>query len=101
MRFQITHTCFCFLLLQFVGTGSAGEGTVRGKVVDTSGQPVVGAMVSAKRLGVPLARAIEYVSTDQGGLFTIRGLEWGTYGIFANKEEDGYPNTSFQFYSNG
>ena len=52
-------------------------------------------MVTAKRRGVTLAKAVEYVSTDQDGLFTIRRLEWGTYWVLAKKGGEWIPRYVF------
>jgi Carboxypeptidase regulatory-like domain len=75
-------------------------GTISGTVVDELGVPVVEAKVNAEPInGLPRASAIRYVKTDSHGHFSIDGLAWGKYKVFAMKEDSDYPNISFSFYS--
>lgn len=75
--------------------------TVRGHLLDVSGIPVQQAKVWASRVdGPPRALPIRYVLSGNGGEFSIHGLGPGKYRIDSSKEEDGYGNTGFAFYSN-
>jgi len=44
---------------------------------------------------------IRYVETDQKGYFIIDHLSLGLYKVHTLKEEDKYPNTLLNFYSDG
>jgi hypothetical protein len=58
----------------------AAKGTLSGTVRSTSNTPVYGAIVVAiNASGQPVASAI----TDPGGLYTIAGLDPGTYTVYA------------------
>jgi Carboxypeptidase regulatory-like domain len=46
----------------------------------------------------PTGRIIFYWA-DAEGNFSIEGLAFGVYDIFVSKEEDGFPDTDFFFYS--
>src|SRR5207244_11457563 len=80
------------LLIPAQGT-EVGEGVIEGVVLGEGRQPVRGAEVHAELKGVPMAKAIRYVGTDENGLFLIDHLEFGTYYVAAYKEEDGYADT--------
>ena len=76
------------------------EGVIRGTVLNEKGQPVFKAKVTAlPAYSAPHAGGIRYVESDEAGRFAIDRLGWGTYRIFAMKEDEGYPNTLFGFYS--
>src|SRR5579871_63869 len=77
----------------------AQSGVIRGTVVDEVGQPIQAAKVHAELHGVPMAKAIRYVESDQNGEFAIDRLDYGTYDVNGQKEEGVYPDTSFSFYS--
>ncbi len=42
-----------------------------------------------------------FAEADQNGHFRIDHLSWGTYRLFGQKEEDGYPYTGASFWDNG
>lgn len=50
--------------------------------------------------GRPRSSAIHYVKTNAEGRFSIDGLAWGKYRVFAMKEDSNYPNMAFSFYGN-
>jgi len=84
--------------------GSAGaqvDGTVTGTVVNETGKPLAKAKVHVAEKG-PFAghRVVQYHETDDGGHFRIAHVPWGTYVVMAGKEDAGYPDTAFVFYSN-
>lgn len=66
------------------GTG-VGEGLIQGVVLGEGGRPVGGAKVHAELIGVPMAKKIRYVETDENGFFLIDQLEFGTYCVSAKK----------------
>jgi hypothetical protein len=73
------------------------SGVIRGTVVDEVGQPIQAAKVHAELHGVGMAKAIRYVESDENGAFAIDRLDYGTYDVNGQKEEDVYPDTSFSF----
>ena len=90
------------LLLFPVGTPALKMGSIHGVVVDEIGIPVSKAAVSARIInGHILSTLIRYVETDTDGQFSLDRLEWGAYRVYANKEDSGYPDTSFSFYNKG
>jgi len=69
--------------------------------VDEVGKPVATAQVIVDPMdGRPRSNAIQIVETDNGGRFSVAGLVFGSYKVFAKKDPAGYPDTSFAFYSN-
>ena len=68
----------------------AQNGIIRGTVVDEVGQPIQAAKVHAELHGVPMAKAIRYVESDENGAFAIDRLTYGTYDVNSGKQEDGY-----------
>ena len=89
-----------WLLLSGAGP-SQERGTIRGTVVDENGAPVNKAQVNADPLGKPSQGSlVRYVETDANGQFLINRLVWGKYRVFAKKEEDGYSDMKWSFYSN-
>ncbi len=82
---------------------AARSGKITGKVVDSEGQPIADAFVSASRLsesaatgrneGIYRARwdgeEQQPHLSDQDGEFTVEGLEPGTYVVFANRRGGG------------
>ena len=85
------------LTIQPSGKNSAA---IKGIVTTSGGQPVSNAMVYASRLGNSerLTRR-NSVTTDAQGRFSLSNLPDGEYTIRASKEEDGYPDLTFSFYS--
>ena len=78
-----------------------GRGVITGTVLDDHGNPVVQAKVHIAEKGVFVGhRVLQYHETDGDGHFRIPHVAWGTYIVMAGKEEAGYPDTSFGFYSN-
>ena len=89
------------ICLGFLPLAAAQEkGLIRGMVVDEEGVPVSGAKVHAeptvRRAGSLFMR---FVETDAAGRYVIDRLDWGTYRVFAMKEESGYPNMYWSLYS--
>jgi hypothetical protein len=74
---------------------------IKGIVTTSGGQPVSKAMVYAIRLGNNDDRRTrrDSVKTDEAGRFSLSNLPDGEYSILAFKEEDGYPDLTFAFYS--
>ena len=98
-RYAITLISAAVLLFT-VARSVAGQATgeVRGTVKTLSGNPVMGATVSAH----PFHRAGNTsrweAGTDQEGNFLIRGLPPGPYTLSAVKEADYFADTRFTFY---
>jgi hypothetical protein len=95
---------FLSVALMFLMTEPAAAqetGSIRGTVLDETGTAIVGAKVNASPMnGGPTIKLVRYVETDRDGHFLIDRLEWGEYGVFAMKEETGYPNMGASLYSN-
>lgn len=73
--------------------------SIVGRVVDAQGQPVPKAAVHVLMVGAnPSGRRLFYF-TDAEGNFSIKGLTPGAYNIFVRKEDDGFPDTEYFFYS--
>lgn len=99
-------TCISLFCLALAGGVLAYQpqavARISGAVLAEQGQPIAGAVVWADLLGnSPKALPIPHAETDKDGRFVINHLEWGAYKLRAMKEEDGYPNTHWSFYSNG
>ena len=82
---------------QPIGKNSAA---IKGIVTTSGGEPISKAMVYVRRLenGEVLTR-LNSVTTDDQGRFSLSNLPDGEYTIRAYKEEDGYPDLTFSFYS--
>lgn len=81
----------------------ADVGVISGTVVYENGKPVKGATASAEPLGRPMGAIVPHADTDRAGRFEIRiPRSWfGKFAVTAKKEDEDYPDTSKQFYSNG
>ena len=79
-------------------TVASASGTVEGTVLNEKGKPVVDAAVNVDN-GKPTIGAIRYFRTDKKGHFVIDHLAWGNYKVFAQKESEGYPDSTWAFYS--
>jgi hypothetical protein len=79
-----------------------GKGAIGGTVVDEKGIAISNARVNANPInGRLLIGFVRYIETDVQGRFLIDRLDWGTYGVFAMKEDANYPNMYSSLYSNG
>jgi len=67
-------------------------GVIHGRVIDTDGNPVKAARVYVLPEG-PLATRTRTAIADETGAFVIDHLAFGAYGVFGNKEDDGYADT--------
>jgi hypothetical protein len=79
-------------------TVASASGTVEGTMLNEKGKPVVDAAVNVDN-GKPTIGAIRYFRTDKKGHFVIDHLAWGKYKVFAQKESEGYPDSTWAFYS--
>jgi hypothetical protein len=83
------------------GARPQDTGLIRGTVTDENGAPIAKAKVNADPAdGRPRASLVHFVETDEGGRFLIERLSWGKYKVFAKKEDAGYPDLHWSFYSN-
>lgn len=99
---HLPRLCLVFLGLAFLSEAQnteTREGMIQGVVLDEIGDPVPGAKVHAELKGIPMAKAIRFVESDRNGLFRIDRLEFGTYYVGGQKEEDGYGPTDSSFFS--
>jgi|GEM_PF-3057410 hypothetical protein len=77
------------------------RGVITGTVLDEHGSPVVKAKVHITEKGVFVAhKIIQFRETDGDGHFRIAHVPWGTYIVLAGKEDSGYADPKFSFYSN-
>src|SRR6266576_3011287 len=76
-----------------------GEGVIQCVVLGEGGRPVGGANVHAELKGIPMAKAIRYVETDEKGFFLIDQLEFGTYYVSVKNEEEEYGDSGFSFFN--
>lgn len=92
------------LLLVSIFSGTMAcqtTGAITGVVVDELNNPVASAEVHiADRKPFFGHRLVEYHETDSDGSFNIQNVPFGTYDVLAGKEEVGYPDPKFSFYSN-
>jgi Carboxypeptidase regulatory-like domain len=88
--------------LSLVETTAPQEaGTISGTVTDEHGAPVGKAKVNADPAdGRPRGSLLHFVETDDNGHFRIERLSVGKYKVFAKKEDLGYPDMRWSFYSN-
>jgi len=75
------------------------EGVIQGVVLGEGQQPVPAAKVHAELKGIPMAKALRYVETDENGFFLIDRLEFGNYYVNAMKEDEGYGRTDSGFFN--
>jgi hypothetical protein len=75
-------------------------GLITGTVVDERGGPVTGIKVFvAKSDGRIKLNAMRHARSDNQGRFAFSGLASGQYRLYAISEDQGYPDTTFQFYA--
>jgi hypothetical protein len=79
------------------------KGLVYGIVTYQDRKPVKGATVYATPLGRPIGAIIPHADSDETGYYAIRiPRSWfGRFAVTAKKEDEDYPNMSWQFYSDG
>jgi len=74
-------------------------GTVVGRVLDAQGKGVAGAHVYAFLVDKPGMGGRFYAITDENGNFSLNRVLSGLNEIHAFKQEDGYPDNLFAFFS--
>jgi hypothetical protein len=76
-------------------------GSIQGQVLDEKGSPIEKARVSVDPIdGRMRSSAVREVDSDVNGKFVLDRLPFGTYSIFAKKEDSGYPDTRSSLYGN-
>src|SRR5215469_16157593 len=104
MRKYIGNRTFRFLFILVLAQCALAErpkGQIIGTVINDQGEPVPGAQVSPRLKGVYVTHeAVIIVKTDIHGRFSIDGLDWGSYFLYAGKVSDGYPDTRAALYRN-
>jgi len=73
-----------------VSQPSQAEGRVVGTVLDEQGQPINGAQVCTQVSLPSKINANCVVRSDKTGQFQVKHLAMGTFGVYAEKREDGY-----------
>lgn len=76
-----------------------GPGLIEGTVFYEDGRPAEGATVSALPLDRGLIGKRPSADTDELGRFQINHLWLGKFAVTAEKEDEGYPDVSSNFYS--
>jgi hypothetical protein len=72
------------------------QGSIDGTVIDQRGSAVAGAAVIFGFTG-PSQGVAPRCETDANGYFK-KPLRWGSYAVYAGKEEDGYPELWLNFF---
>jgi hypothetical protein len=95
----------CFLLLLFLASSSIqdafsqtackGTGKIQGTVLDRDGKPVRNATVSVLHEQCAMNGIQPSSVTDEKGLFFLDRIPAGLTGVYAKKEESGYPDTRY------
>jgi hypothetical protein len=86
--------------LASVVTQASGKGEITGKVVDAQGRPIADLRVSAEVPGTPSV-TLPQTTTDTNGNFRIGNLSPDVYTLLTSKEDEGYPDSEFNFYHEG
>jgi hypothetical protein len=97
------HCVIATVLTLFALTSVAqSDGAITGHVFDDKGNPVSKAKVHIAELNQQQTsrRALRIYETASDGKFLIQDVPWGSYVVLAGKEEEGYPDPKFAFYSN-
>ncbi len=76
-------------------------GRIQGTVVDSQGTAVAGARVYATNIDRPLPSRARYFMSDEDGGFVIERVHPGRNLAVAFKENEGYPDKIFSFFSLG
>ena len=76
-----------------------GPELIEGTVFYEDGRPAEGATVSALPLDRGLIGKAPSADTDELGRFQINHLWLGKFGVTAEKEDEGYPDVSSNFYA--
>ncbi len=103
MRNWLVTFLMSFLTCLVLGVAAVAQdsGAISGTVVDEDRAPLVKAEVNADAVdNRPTGSLVRYVETDSNGHFLIDRLPWGKYRVFARKEDAGYPDLQWSFYSN-
>jgi hypothetical protein len=79
-------------------TDCSRKGGIAGTVVDTDARPVVGAKVSILSEECTVTGIEPGAVTDAHGRFLLTGVPVGLSGIYAQKPESGYPDTTGAIY---
>jgi hypothetical protein len=77
------------------------DGLITGTVYYGDGGVVSGATVYASPMGRPMEMIVPHAQTNEEGHFTISHLWLTKYAVEAAKTDEGYPDKSLQFYSDG
>jgi hypothetical protein len=79
------------------------RGLIDGIVTYEDKKPVKGATVYAEPLGRPMGAIIPHATTDETGYYAIHiSRSWfGKFAVASKKEDEGFPDMSNQFYSDG
>jgi hypothetical protein len=82
-------------------TAADGPCVIEGTVIYEDGRPANRAIVSARPTGQFMGAKVPSADTDELGHFQIKHLWLGEFAVTAKKEDEGYPDVSSGFYSEG
>jgi hypothetical protein len=82
-------------------TAADGPCVIEGTVIYEDGRPANRAIVSASPTDRGIVAKVPSADTDELGHFQIKHLWLGKFAVSAKKEDEGYPDTSGGFYSDG
>jgi Carboxypeptidase regulatory-like domain len=101
MKFFLTFALLVTTVLAYSQTKEKTLGEIKGSVTDANGNLVPGATVYIVPQEISFENiAPRSVTANAVGEFDFRGgLALGTYKLYAQKESDGYPDSSDTFFS--
>jgi hypothetical protein len=79
--------------------GGSEVGRITGRILNPQGLPIVNAKVIALKGGPTVTPP--QADSDRNGDFQIENLEPGVYTVYGHKEDEGYFDRVFNFYSYG
>jgi Carboxypeptidase regulatory-like domain len=89
--------CFCSVI-SWSQPDCSGKGQIEGVVLDAEGRSLVSAKVSILSEECAVIGVEPTATTDDQGHFLLRGVPIGLNGVYAQKPEDGYPDTTAAIY---
>lgn len=77
------------------------RGVIQGTVTYEDGKLVKGATVYTQPLDRPMIGIVPHATTDERGHFAVSHLWLGKYAVGGEKLDEGYPDMTSQFFSDG
>jgi len=95
--FLAIFLCLCWAT-PWAQPDCSGRGGIDGVVLDLEGRPVAGAKVSILSEECAVTGIEPTATSDDQGHFLLRGAPTGLDGVYAQKPEAGYPDTTAAIY---